>query len=330
MYCSRFRSAAEMRRDKRLSSGHIDPVTIGSLKGVVPEELWLDIASARVENGPLWRKTPKVQGNEIYILVYRPSGPDAPWTPGTAFLGSVGLRVAVLRDDPLKAVRSWSRFLVLHELAHVSSEGVGLHIARWRMLLTMMHAAITVLLLGPALAAGWGMGLLLLAAAGSSVWSFVVFERLSETYADATAYRQLPSERDRARVEELIRYEVEEAAKKFGDRYFHTRLWRSRLASLVNPRRVSFYNPMGGTIYDPSVIPFILASLAAAILAWVSTPPSSSQLWVYTVWCLCCELAAVVMHVWAKHIDAGIRIGLNSSIVASMDGATLGSKRDPG
>ena len=47
-----------------------------------------------------------------------------------------GLRVAIVRDNPLTAKRPWSRFLLLHELAHVSSEGVALQVFGWVPLIT--------------------------------------------------------------------------------------------------------------------------------------------------------------------------------------------------
>jgi hypothetical protein len=147
LYCSRIRSGVELARDERLTTGDMIPVTIASLKEIIPGDLWLDLASARVEQSPLWRNVPNAEGNEVYVLIYRARTTDAPWTPGSAFLGSVGLRVAIVRDDPLSVKRAWSRFLLLHELAHVSSEGAGLQVARWRMLLTMLHAVITCVLL---------------------------------------------------------------------------------------------------------------------------------------------------------------------------------------
>lgn len=314
MYCSRIRSGAELRRDERLRDGDLTPVIIESLKGVIPDELWTDIASARVESSPLWHRTPNAQGNEVYIFVSRPRTLDAPWTPGSAFLGSVGQRVAILRDDPLKAVRPWPRFLFIHELAHVSSEGVGLQVARWRYLLTTLHALITVFVLSAPLEHRWITALLLLGAA-LSFHSFLLFERLCESYADASAFRVLTTPDERSRVLDLVRHEADGASKKFGEKHFHTRLWRDRLVSLNNSRRFSPHSQKGGgTTFDPSMFPFLLASMAAGILAWYSQAASPRQFWIYAIWCASCQLGAVILQIWAKHTDANVRIALHKRI----------------
>jgi hypothetical protein len=312
-YCSRLLSAFELRKDRRLEKGDLKPITIGSLKNLIPYELWFDIASARVEKGPLWRKYPQAQGNEIYIFLYIPRTLGAPWTPGNAFLGSVGQRVAIVRDDPMKALRPWSRFLFLHELAHVCSEGVRLQVARWRMFLTMVHAIATVLILGSPFSHQLPLTLVLVAAA-LSIWSFLDFEKLCESYADSFAFRLLPCEEDRQRVLKLMSIEASAAVRQFGNRHFHTRLWRARVDSLHGPRVRSLFNVNGGTIFDPSPIPFILASVGAVIVGWEAPLMSYPQLWGYVAWCGCCQAGAVAMLLWARHADAGVRIALHKKI----------------
>lgn len=313
MYCSRIRSAAELERDDRLNHGDLTPVTIESLSGIIPESLWRDLVSARAETGPLWRREPKAQGNEVYILVYQPKSTTAPWTPGSAFLGSVGLRVAIVRDNPLNANRPWSRFLLLHELAHVSSEGVALQVNRWRTLLILVYSLMTVILLATPSAHLWATGALILSFVLTLV-TFLQFERLCESYADASAFVALSTPADRERVLTLMRLEVAGARKAFGDNHFHTRLWRARIAALKRKRQPSTFNPTGGTIFDPSALPFALACFAAVILAWWSTPAATWALWSYAIWCVACQIIAVILFLVARHTDSKVRIALNKRI----------------
>jgi hypothetical protein len=313
IYCSGIRSAAELGRDQRMRKGSLIQVAIESLRGVIPDDLWLDLSSARVEKSPLWHMTPGARGDELFILVYRPAGPNAPWTPGSAFLGSVGHRVAILRDDPLKAIRAWPRFLLFHELAHISSEGVALQVERWRNAMTTLHAVITVVVLSFPLAHTW-LSALLLVAVVMNLQSFLRFERLCESYADAAAFGWLPSDEERRRVMELMAHEVDSATKVFGTNHFHTRLWRDRISSLGSSRRVSLFNPSGGTRFDPSAFPFLLASIGAALLAWYSPPPASRQFWMYAGWCVLCQVGAVALYLWSQYVDAGVRIALRERV----------------
>lgn len=315
MHCSRIRSAAELGRDQRMRNGSLIQVPLGSLRGVIPDDLWMDLSSAGAEKSPLWHMTRGARGDEVFVLVYRPAGPDAPWTPGSAFLGSVGHRVAILRDDPLKAIRAWSRFLLLHELAHVSSEGVALQVVRWRYAMTTLHAVVTVAVLGFPLAHAW-FSALLLAAAVMNVQSFLGFEGLCESYADAAAFRWLGTDEERRRVMELMAHEADSATKVFGRNHFHTRLWRDRISSLRSSRRVSLFNPRGGTRFDPSAFPFLLASIAAAALGWYSPLPSIRLFWTYAGWCALCQVGAVALHGWSQYVDRGVRIALRERIAA--------------
>lgn len=320
MHFSRIFSAAELRRDERMRKGGLSQVTIESLRGVIPDDLWMDLSSARVEKSPLWHMTQGARGEEVFILIYRPAGPDAPWTPGSAFLASVGHRVAILRDDPLKAIRAWPRFLLLHELAHVSTEGVSLQVARWRFAMTTLHALVTVVVLSSPLAHTW-LSALLLVAVAMNFQSFLRFERLCESYADAAAFRWLASDEERRRVLELMAHEADSATKVFGRNHFHTRLWRDRIFSLSSSRQVSLFSPGGGTRFDPSAFPFLLASIAAAALAWYSPLPSWRRFWMYAGWCVFCQLGAVALHLWAQYADAGVRIALRERVAALSDSA---------
>jgi hypothetical protein len=68
------------------------------------------------------------------------------------------------------------------------------------------------------------------------------------------------------------------------------------------------FNPTGGTIFDPSVLPFALASTASAILAWLSGAASHWQLAIYAAWCLTCQALAVFLLVLARSTDmSGLR-----------------------
>jgi hypothetical protein len=320
MHCSRIHSAAELGRDQRMRKGSLILVALGSLRGVIPDDLWMDLSSARIEKSPLWHMTPGARGDEVFILVYRPAGPDAPWTPGSAFLGSVGHRVAILRDDPLKAIRAWPRFLLLHELAHVSSEGVALQVVRWRYAMTTLHAVVTVAVLSFPLAHAW-FSALLSAAAVMNVQSFLRFERLCESYADGAAFRWLGTDEERRRVMELMAHEADSASKVFGRNHFHTRLWRDRISSLGSSRRVSLFNPRGGTRFDPAAFPFLLASIAAAALGWYSPLPSTRLFWTYAGWCVLCQVAAVALHLWSQYVDVGVRLALRERITAQSGNA---------
>jgi hypothetical protein len=322
MHCSKVLSGYEQLGDDRLRHGDFVGVRIGSMTRVVPQELLLDLASARVESSPLWRLEQRAKGNEVYVLIYQSQTVDAPWTPGSAFFASVGHRIAIIRDNPLTTLKPWARFLLLHELAHVSSEGVKLHITRWRFLLTMLHGVMTVLLLRvpldhPLLVA------VLVGAFGWSLLTFCQFERLCESYADATAFRALTLD-EKIRVLALMKKEATQASVTFGPKHFHARLWRNRLTSLEAGPRPSVDFPSGGTIFNPSLYPFIIGSLASAILAWSSTDPSRLQWQVYGSWCVLCQLLAVFMHTWAKDMDARVLIEVHKKLVSVIGGSGEG------
>jgi hypothetical protein len=117
--------------------------------------------------------------------------------------------------------------------------------------------------------------------------------------------------------------EVAAASEAFGRSHFHTRLWRRRLAALHGPRRRSTFNLSGGTIFDPSAIPFAIASVVAVILAWSSGVASSWQFGIYAGWCLICQLAALLLFLIARNTDATVRITLNQKIT---DSQTLNEK----
>lgn len=309
MNYSGVRAARELGKDKRMRNGRLSSVSLDSLRGVVPDDLWTDLRNAKVENSPLWVQTPNARGQEVVILVYHPTGPDAPWTPGSAFLGGVGHRVAILRDDPLKAHRPWSRFLLLHELAHVSSKGVALHIARWRYAMTILHAIITAIVLSSPLEHTW-LAAFLVVAAVTGLQGFLRFEPLCESYADAAAFRWLGDDVDRRRVLELMTHETKSASRVFGKTHFHSRLWRDRVSSLEGPSQPSLFNPQGGTRFDLSVLPLVLASIAVSALAWYSSAPSWRRIATYVAWCILCQAAGVAFHLWAQYADAGVVIGL--------------------
>jgi hypothetical protein len=145
-----------------------------------------------------------------------------------------------------------------------------------------------------------------------TIVDFVRFERLGESYADDTAFRALSTEADRERVLRLVEREVSLAEESFGSRHFHTRLWRDRLRSLRAGRRGTLYMPSGGTVYDPAMAPFAVASVAAAFSAWGSPPPSTARFWIYLGWAALCQAAAIGLFVLTRWIDAGLRIRLNS------------------
>jgi hypothetical protein len=153
------------------------------------------------------------------------------------------------------------------------------------------------------------------------VRTFFRFERLCESYADASAFNGLSTDLERARVLYLMERETKEAIGAFGRSHFHTRLWHQRLAALQGRPRRSLFNPRGGTIFDPSAVPFALASAAAVILAWSGHLAPSWHLWVYAIWCASCQFIAAALFLIARNTDAAVRTTLNKRIVDGDSGA---------
>jgi hypothetical protein len=182
------------------------------------------------------------------------------------------------------------------------------------MLLTMAHAVVTVLLLASPFSHPVAAGLLTLAVV-MELAAFFRFEKLCESYADSSAIASLTTDAERDRVKHLMELEVAAAAKAFGAGHYHTRLWRQRLASTQRELRPSLYNPSGGTIFDPSVLPFALASASAVTIAWSSGLVPLWQVWTYAGWCLGCQVAAVAFLLAAQYADATVRMRLNQKIV---------------
>ncbi len=312
MCLAKLRADRELYRDARMHQGAISLVNVKDLKEVVPHELWHDIASTKMADSYLHSQNPEVRGIEAFVLAYQTNSAVLPWTPGSAFLAPLGARIVIVRDHPLSVRSAWSRFLLLHELAHVSSHGLFLHELHWWSVVMMVNTIVTAMLLSNLFSHPIEVSLLV----GIVTWTlkrFLQFEVLCESTADSITFAALSSESERKRVLDLIDHEVVSSMNCFGPKHFHTRLWIRRRLSLDTPPRNSFVQPSVHETRYQYLRPHGAMALLMMTLGWSTAQVPEWRLWAYAMWCVGLPLCSALLFTVTQVSDSLLREKLDST-----------------
>jgi len=302
-YVSAIGTVRELSRSRLLTTGELLPLPLTAVASELPPELVDDLRGGPAQ---LFWQLPRARKRlqPALLFAYRPATCPAATEyvpPGTAFIGAHGARVVVFRDMHASPLRPWQRFMLLHELAHVSSDGVRLSVVRWRFIATTANTLVVFVIMCWNSAALWSW----CAFGVFGLWVYFRFWRrfsyMAETYADLYAFTALKDDGERSNVIALMEREVKLSAE--GPHNAHHRLWSARLSCLIRGPRPSLMNPQGSPATDPSAVPFVLMSLAAAWVGWHTPAQSTLQIVLLAVWCVICQAAGVLLLGLATHAE---------------------------
>ena len=282
-------SSRHFRQSLFTNFGRLQPIPPMLRAALIPRSLMAELLAHNMGSSLLLFRCFPPGGSLTYLYFWECVGDGKiPAGTGVAFVGAEGIRVAIIRDSLSDSPDAWERFVFLHELAHISSIGAKQHALVWRFFLTSVNW----LLFGMTLCWSWASPWVYAPFAlwcSWNLWILFHYDDWLETYADRVAYDHLPDDESRQKV-----------LKDFERRATSNRQWKLRYKALCAGPRRNLISPMGdGTIYDPSLLPFFLASCFSLWVGFNSPWPATWTLTAFIMLVVAVQATAAIAQLFA-------------------------------